>query len=146
MMRKLVGLLQCLCLVVGLLQGCGDPPDPDIYFAEKTTYMLIGGDPGAADRLDWDTLQFMGTNQGAQFMALPSEGEKIGFKNPFINSVSAAFQAMKLDVNSLNNWRISTKGTWQTVVIADTPTQSKVLVTVSRRTGQPLISAINRVT
>lgn len=131
-----------LCLMAGLLAGCGGPGG-DVGLAKNGVEMLIANNPAAADTLEWETFQFMGELPGSQYSMLLNDTQKAAFKTSFIASAAAKFQSMHANADTFSNWRVREEDATKTVVVADTHHEAKLLVTVLKRNGNPKIWSIS---
>jgi len=134
----------CLCMMLAVLQGCsGGGANADPEFAKTAFQSLARGDSSAEEVIDWETFQSMGQNVGMIYIAMPNDTEKANFRKSFIAQFSSSFQSTGASADGLKNWRVQSKDSARTIIAADTPNNTTLLITVSKRDGKQKISALN---
>ncbi|HEX8553056.1 MAG TPA: hypothetical protein VF681_16045 [Abditibacteriaceae bacterium] len=142
-MRRINTLVLCFCLLLGLLQGCGrGSGNSDIDFAQNTMELLMKGNAAADDALDWESLQWMGESTTELYRVLPKT-EKAGYRWAFISTAATQLRSMQASPETFSNWRVVSQDATQTMIMADISQEAKLRVTVTKRTGEPKVSAIS---
>lgn len=113
----------------------------DLSFAKNTFEALARGDTKATESIDWATLQSMGQNVGAAYVALPSETEKVNFQQAFVTQFAASFRETGGTPDKFDNWRVSHHDDLKTEVAADTG-GGTVTITVTERDGKERVSGL----
>lgn len=131
-------------LALSLTVGCSaPPPGSDTAFAKRAFEALTDGDSAAADMIDWDRFKAVGQDVGVVYRGMTDETEKSQFRTGFLVGFSKSFKGQGADASQLSNWRVLNENTSETVVSAEASNGNKILITVTKRNGQQLISALN---
>ncbi len=139
---KLMNFSIALLLTILLsLQGCSNTSnDPDVQFGKTAFTALATGNTSADAMIDWPNLHAVGIDVGAQYIAMPNDTEKAGFRQGFISSFSSSFQSKGASADSLTNWRVQ-DATAHTVT-ANAASGATITLTVSQADGTQKISNI----
>ena len=131
-------------LALMLFPGCSQGTTAggtDLQFAETAFKTLISGDVAAESMLDFETLNVMGMDVGKMYVAVPDETNKATFRKSYISGMGSSFKNSGINTRELKNWRLHSSDATKSVVATDWA-QASLYVTVTKRTGNPMISAI----
>ncbi|WP_411827806.1 hypothetical protein [Luteolibacter sp. AS25] len=115
--------------------------EADASFAKSTFEALARGDSSAADNIDWETLNSLGTPVGSTYSAMQKEEDKAAFRKNFIAQFSSSFRDSGGKLEDFTNWRVTTHDDTHTEVSADGPNGTMV-ITVSERNDVERVSVL----
>jgi hypothetical protein len=117
----------------------GNTGTADVTFARETFESLARGDSGVEDRIDWKTLQSLGSNIGGEYVIIKSEADQKGFRDGFITQFSASFREGGGKVENFTNWRVTEADAIKSVIAADSP-NGLLKITVTDRDNVKRVS------
>jgi len=113
----------------------------DMSFAKNTFEALARGEAKARESIDWQTLQAMGQNVGAEYVKLPSETDRVNFQQAFVSQFASSFRQAGGTPDQFANWRVSYHDDLKTEVAADS-NGGTVTITVTERDGKERVSGL----
>ena len=128
---------------LAVLPGCSGPASPDAEFAKKAFAAMANNDSSAEDYIDWENFTAVGQDVGPMYQSMTSEQDRSDFRKEFLTSFSQSFKGTGADASKLSNWTVVSESSSGTVVSAKSPNGNKLLFTVTKRNGKPLISSLN---
>jgi len=147
-MKTIKILPGCLCLLIFVLLGCStEKHKEDVEFAKTAVTTLHRGDSAVESLIDWEAFQMYGENVGMLYLMMPDEKEKSDFRRSFVAQFSTSFQSTGASADRIfTNWRIQDQDSARTIVAADRPDNTTLLVFVSKRDGKQRISGLQLTT
>lgn len=113
----------------------------DLQFAELAFKAMTSGDATAESMVDFETLNNMGMDVGQMYVAIPDEATRTTFRQSFVSKMGTSFKNSGIDSGELKNWRLHSSDATKSVVAADWK-NAPLYLTVTKRTGRPLISGV----
>lgn len=136
-------LFALIALVIPFLfAGCKKVEQAgDVSFAKSTFESLARGDVSVESKIDWETLNSLGTNVGAAYVIMESDVDKAEFRKGFITQFASSFRDGGGSVESFTNWRATEHDKLHTTVSADSP-NGELRITVTTRDNVERVSGL----
>jgi hypothetical protein len=116
----------------------------DVSFARDTFESLARGDSAVESKIDWKTLQSLGSNIGSDYVSMKTEADQKGFRDAFITQFSASFREGGGKIENFSNWRSTESDALKTIIAADSP-NGLLKITVTDRDGKKRLSGFEMV-
>ena len=91
----------------------------DVTFCREVLTALAQGRPSVKPRIAWERLQAVGVDVGATYTQLPSDQDRVQYRQTFVQSFSREFQQSGGAVNGFRRWRVKERLKGRVVVAAD---------------------------
>ena len=140
--RPLVGSLILVGLMVFGAVIFAQRGKDSVTFCQRVLKELIAGRSAVSANIDWNHLQAVGVNVGAQYTALPNDQERAKYRQTFVSGFAHGFAQAKGNIKDFTHWQIEGQNAHQITVAANYDLKHKVLLMTIPASGKKMLESL----